>query len=184
MAGPLPTADVAYMEFLFQAHSPAVRRLCMSRLKDPSSADDVVQEVFHRAALHIDKLRQDPLPWLMSVGSRLCVSEFRHRDREGAGLEQVTAEGYGGHPAVDPTDEVLAQMTVDDLLTCLTTAERRVVVAKCLNDLTHEQVARALGISSGTTRQLMLRARRRMAAYLARASAPSSSSTPRSGSAE
>lgn len=156
--------DVEYMETLFRVHSPAVRHVCLGRLKDPVAADDVVQEVFQRAAVNIDKLRENPLPWLLTVTTRLCVSEFRHRERVSGDLELATVQ-RPDDVARDPADEVVSSLTVDELMSCLTKAERKVVEAKCLDDMTHLEAGRSLGLSSGTTRQLMLRARRRMRAY-------------------
>jgi RNA polymerase sigma factor (sigma-70 family) len=152
------------METLFRVHSPAVRHVCLGRLKDPVAADDVVQEVFQRAAVNIDKLRENPLPWLLTVTTRLCVSEFRHRERVSGDLELATVQ-RPDDVARDPADEVVSSLTVDELMSCLTKAERKVVEAKCLDDMTHLEAGRSLGLSSGTTRQLMLRARRRMRAY-------------------
>ncbi|MHB8508547.1 MAG: RNA polymerase sigma factor [Candidatus Dormibacteria bacterium] len=161
----LEPRDVEYMEDLFRVYAHAVRNLCLGRLRDPVAADDVVQEVFRRAATHIEKLREDPLPWLLVVGTRLCVSELRHRGRVGGGIE-VELELHQFDQIRDPEDEVLSTMTVADLLSCLTKAERRVVEAKCIGDMTHLEAGRHLGLSSGTTRQLMARARRRLLAYV------------------
>jgi RNA polymerase sigma-70 factor (ECF subfamily) len=159
-------ADLERMEALYRESYPAVLRVCINRLGDERDAEDAAQEVFSRAVDRADQLKEHALPWLLLVARNICTDELRRRRAPASSLEDEDGEELHRSTAIDPADEVVGRIRVRELLARLTQAERKVITEKWLLDRTHEEASDQLGITSGTTRQLVRRARKRLIAYL------------------
>jgi RNA polymerase sigma factor (sigma-70 family) len=158
-------------ERLFAAHYLPVMRLCLRRLGDVDDAEDAVQEVFRRAVQHAADLRDDPLPWLITVAKHICLDELRRRRAGQTALERTAAMAAGTEPdpadtAANPERVVVGHMFVRELLGRLTPAERRVMAARVYQSDSSADTAELLGVSSSTTRVLLARARQKLRAYL------------------
>jgi RNA polymerase sigma-70 factor (ECF subfamily) len=151
-------------ERLFAAHYLPVMRLCMRRLGDVDDAEDAVQEVFRRAVQHRADLRDDPLPWLITVAKHVCLDELRRRASGRATLERSAATDAGDGDSPERT--VVGHLFVRELLGRLTPAERRVMAARVYRGSSATDTAELLGVSSSTTRVLLARARQKLRAYL------------------
>jgi RNA polymerase sigma-70 factor (ECF subfamily) len=154
-----PGDRIARYEGLFRNYYDIVLRICLRWLRDRSDAEDAVQETFVRA-LNTPAALAQPLAWLRRVATNLCIDELRRRRR----IEQYLAQL---HVEVDHhcDDKRLAQLdtrVADELLACLTYAEKRVVVSTLLEDRSHAVTAKLLGISPSTSRVLGSRARAKL----------------------
>lgn len=60
-----------------------IYKLCALKIKDPSSIQDVMQEVYIRLHSHYEDLccYDNPMLWFRAVVSNLCVDEYRRRNR-------------------------------------------------------------------------------------------------------
>ncbi len=69
------------IEDLFRLHSPAIASVGLAMLQSAEEADDLVQDVFVRAWLAIDRLedREQARPWLMTIAIRLARTRLRRR---------------------------------------------------------------------------------------------------------
>ena len=153
------------MELIFRAHYDAVFRVCLCRLGSKSDAEDAVQEVFYRAVSHRDELVGDALPWLLRTATNLCADTHRRRATHPNETE-LDAEQSSASGSHDPERLVVGRMTLSDMLSCLTTTERKVVVEKWLLDGTHRSTGTSMGVSAGTTKKLLSRAKQRLVAYM------------------
>jgi RNA polymerase sigma factor (sigma-70 family) len=128
----------------------------MGRLGSWVDAEDATQEVFTRAVAHRERLGPDPLPWLLATAVRICVDEHRRRRLRGPqpSLPRLLVEG--------PENEVLSRLSVEEMLGHLTAGERAIARRKWIDDLTHAESGAALGLSGGTVRGMLTRARRRL----------------------
>src|SRR5579864_415469 len=153
------------MELVFRAHYDAVFRVCLRRLGSRSDAEDAVQEVFYRAVRHRDELVGDALPWLLRTAANLCADTHRRRARRPNETE-LDAEHPTASGTHDPERLVVGRMTLSDMLSCLTSTERKVVVEKWLLDGTHCSTRATMGVTVGTTKKLLSRAKQRLVAYV------------------
>jgi RNA polymerase sigma-70 factor (ECF subfamily) len=149
---------------LVERHQSAVRQF-LRRLtgNDSSRADDLAQETFWRAYRHIRTYQGHGrfLSWLFGIAYQLFVSDERRARRMSyvPFEENVTV-------AAGAADPVAAQMTFDQLMKMLRPEERAAVVMHYRHELTHSEIAAALGVPVGTVKSLIRRARMKLqAAY-------------------
>ncbi|MDJ0380600.1 SigE family RNA polymerase sigma factor [Streptomyces sp. G-G2] len=129
---------------------------------DLHEAQDVVQEAFVRAWTRRARLSADagPEAWIRTVAWRLAVSRWRRRGR--------AAEAWRRHGAPeassagDPGPDTAALVGV---LRTLPERQRRVAVLFYVCDLSVEQVAAETGISAGTVKTHLSRARAALRPY-------------------
>jgi RNA polymerase sigma-70 factor, ECF subfamily len=161
------TAGRSLIEQAWRAHRPYLVNLAYSMLRDIAGAEDAAQEAFARLAnAEVDRI-DDLRGWLIVVTSRICLDQIgsarvrRETVREPANIDTVTPASSSW--SVDPADRV----TLDDevrlallvVLQRLSPPERVAFVLHDVFGLPYDTVARAIGRSASTCRQLAHRAR-------------------------
>ena len=145
---------------LVERHQSAVRQF-LRRLtdNDSSRADDLAQETFWRAYRHIRTYRGHGrfLSWLFGIAYQLFVSDERRARRMAYVPLHDDFEITAG-----PADLVAAQLTFDQLMNTLRSEERAAVVMHYRHELTHQEIAEALGVPVGTVKSLIRRARMKL----------------------
>jgi RNA polymerase sigma-70 factor (ECF subfamily) len=128
---------------------------------DLHEAEDVVQEAFARAAERWSTIRTYDLPeaWIRRVALNLAASAARRRRRWLAVRVRLAQP-----PELPPaSDEVLELLQA---LGRLPMSQRQPLVLHYLLQLPVEQVARELGISTGSVKARLFRGRQALAAQL------------------
>lgn len=115
-------------------------------------AEDVAAEAFARAFSRWAKVRSHPNPdaWLLRVVGNLAVDHVRHEARRPHITEQSRADL--------PGDEAALRVDVARALDSLSARQREVVVMRYLIDLTEDDVAVQLGLSTGSVKTHLSRA--------------------------
>jgi RNA polymerase sigma factor (sigma-70 family) len=155
-----------------QAYATIVERfqgplmtLCAAILRDRQAAEELAQDVFVRAYQRLDAfdVRQPMKPWLVTIAYRLARQRWRTQRREAehrqaaATLRQARARddpGPTGRLLADEQSETLWQVVYE-----LPMAQRTAVVLYYREGLTVNEVARAMGVSPGTVKTHLFRAR-------------------------
>jgi len=139
----------------------------MSLLKDHDAAQELTQDAFVRAYRYLDRFdhRRPFYPWLATIAFRLAQDRWQRqrRDRE-------LAQRYGAASAEgEARDDALRTVIADEESRRLWKAvqelpggERAVVLLFYRQDLKIREAARLLGVSSGTVKTLLFRARRHL----------------------
>lgn len=160
----------------FERERPWLVGVAWRMLGSAADAEDVVQEAWLRAA-DVDEPIASPRAWLTRVVTRLCVDEARsaRRRREGYVGEwlpepEATDAPAGDERAIEAESVSIAFLT---MLESLSAAERAAFVLHEVFDLTMPEVAEALGRSDVACRQLLHRARERLADRRPRRGRPS-----------
>lgn len=159
-----------------RAFSEIVRRFssgakaqALRRMRDSSLADDVVQEAFLTAWLHLPGLRNaDAFPgWLRSIVNRSCHRVVRSQC---PGILTADLENIDTFPAenTDPLEHCARFQTrdmVQSFLASLSGVYREAAVQRYVLGLSYEEISLSLGVPMGTikrrlheTRDLMMRA--------------------------
>ncbi len=113
---------------------------------DHHRAEDLVQEALVGVAMRWDRLRDgNPDAWVRTVVYRANVSWWRKHRREVA-VERVPERG-----AASPPGE--SRMVIEDALAGLTTKQRAVLLLRFLEDLSVEETADVLAVSTGTVKK-------------------------------
>jgi RNA polymerase sigma-70 factor (ECF subfamily) len=136
-------------------------------MRDRAAAEEVTQDAFFRAYTRLDRYdeRQPFYPWLATIAVRLAQNRLhqqgRTRRREGTLLEAGLEPGEG--PA--PLNTLIADEGSRRLrraVNALSSGERSAVMLYYADELPVRDVARALGVSTGTIKTLLFRARRHL----------------------
>lgn len=147
--------DRAFEEIV-RRYRPALVRFA-ARIVAPDRAEDVVQEALMRAhgAMLVDDADIALRPWLYRIVRNGAVSALR-----GAHSHEQLDENYDGVP--QPPDVVQRREDLRDLVAgmkALPDAQREAIVRSELMGSSQQEIATALGTTSGGVGQLVLRAR-------------------------
>ncbi|WP_326824547.1 RNA polymerase sigma factor [Streptosporangium sp. NBC_01756] len=135
---------------------------------DVQAGEDIAAETFCLAFR--DRDRFDPArgglrPWLFGIATNLMARHRRQETRHYRALARVSAEPEAGGHEDSVVDSVAAQRMKPQLAKALATlnkGERDVITLVSLGQLTHQEVAEALGVSYGTVGSRLSRARKKI----------------------
>lgn len=141
--------------------------LALMMTRDPAGAEEIAQDAFVRAFRHLDAYdAQRPFyPWLSTIAVRLAqnwlVRRTRVRQREGTSLNPE----HDAPGAADPLGDLIDDESDRRLwgsVAALPSGERTAVILFYRQEMGVREIARALGVSTGTIKTLLFRARRRL----------------------
>jgi RNA polymerase sigma factor (sigma-70 family) len=157
---------------LFDRHAPHIHRY-LARRAGRQVADDLVAETFLTAFAKRDRYDlgdSDARPWLYGIATNLVGQHRRDEVRQYRIMQGAVAE-----PEVpDHADRVAAGVTaqatralLDAALAELSAGDRDVLLLIAWEQLTYQEVSRALAIPAGTVRSRLHRARTKVRQVLA-----------------
>ena len=154
MSGPAPEYT-----WFFRDQYRAVLRTVYLILGDAGRAEDITQEAFVQLLVHWRKVSryERPEAWVRRVAIRLAVRTAR-RDRLRIALEGQAQAGGDGRRTPD--------LDLADALGSLSVRQRACVLLFYLEDRPLAEVAQILGISEGSAKTHLHRARQRLAILL------------------
>lgn len=172
--------STAAFAHLFDRHLDAVYRYAVVRLHDPQAAEEVVSVVFGEAwrqRQRIQLLDGSLRPWLIGVARNQASRTTRQHVRQLRRDQLLVAGAVPDHAAAvaDGIDAARDLGRVLDAIDELPDEGREPLVLHVWGELSHEQIARELGVSVGTVKSRIHRARRRLATAL---DAPDEPSAP------
>jgi RNA polymerase sigma factor (sigma-70 family) len=162
---------------LFDRHAKAVYNFLLRRTADWSLAEDLTAAVFLQAWRRRNQVVFDgdsALPWLLGVARLVLRNATRSRTRYQAALGRVGAHALAARQGPsDPADVVVSRIESERQLTELRAAiaglpaRHREVIELCIYaGLDQQAAAIALGVSVGTVKSRLHRARQRLAINL------------------
>jgi RNA polymerase sigma-70 factor (ECF subfamily) len=142
---------------------PRLRRYARALVADRASADDLVQDTLERAwaKLHLYRRGTDLRAWLFTVMHNVHVNKVRSArptdplEDEMPELAQRAAQG-----------DSLVVRDLDRAIARLPDEQRAVLLLVTLEEMSYDQVARALGIPIGTVMSRLSRAREKLRAMM------------------
>jgi len=153
---------------LYRQCRPDVYRFALHMCGSPSSAEDVVQDVFLaviRDAARYRPGRSGVVPWLLGIAHN-HVRRWRHRRVFSPLPDADSAEGRRLAAGTDPVGALARERHQAELvraLLALPVRHREVIVLCDLQELSYEAAADALGCAVGTVRSRLHRGRARLA---------------------
>jgi RNA polymerase sigma-70 factor, ECF subfamily len=138
---------------------PRLRRYARALTRDPSRADDVVQDCLCRALRkqHLFQPGTDLRAWLFTMLHNQYVNSVRRAVREGP---VVPVDEMANTIAETPRQSgPLMLRDLDRALATLSEDQRQVVLLVGLEGFAYDQVAKILEIPTGTVRSRLSRAR-------------------------
>lgn len=158
--------DSAAFEKLYEQHHRRVYSLCLRMLGNVSQAEDLTQEVFLQVFKKIGSFRGDSAftTWL----HRLTVNQvLMHLRRRGVKLEHTSEEGDFSDVVETPLQSTRRISMVDRLalekaISELPPGYRTVFVLHDVEGYEHEEVSDLLGVTVGTSKSQLHKARMRL----------------------
>lgn len=152
---------------LVEAYQGRLFGLVLMMVRQPGGAEEVTQDAFVRAYTHLDRYDEHRpfYPWLASIAVRLAQNWLRQQGRtvrrEGAPLDCAAEPGV----TAAALTTLLANERTEGLwqaVSALTSGERTAVMLYYRDEMAVRDIARALGVTTGTIKTLLFRARRRL----------------------
>lgn len=157
--------DSAAFERLLHPHMKAVKALAGRLLGHPDDADEVMQEVLLAVYLHLDGFRGDCAfrTWLFRIAYNFSIAELRRRKRmPTVALDDVPAPPVRLAPG-NPEQLAIAaekRRKLAETIHRLPPAAREVLVPWVLEDRSIREIAGRLGLTEGTAKTRLHRARK------------------------
>ena len=167
---PPASVDAAF-EAAYRSSGTAVLGYALRRSLSREDALDVVAETFATAWRRRADMPADPQevrPWLFGIARRCLANTVRSGNRAGR-LSERLADAFAELTVPDPSarhDEHPGSHRVHEALDLLSAADRELVTLIAWEGLTPAQAATVLGLSAGTARVRLHRARTRLRATL------------------
>jgi RNA polymerase sigma-70 factor, ECF subfamily len=162
--------DMGAFEQLYERHHRRVYSLCLRMTQNASEAEDLAQEVFIQLFRKIGSFRGESAftTWLHRLTVNQVLMHFRKRSVK---LEQTTEEGETPVQIVHGTENpnqmpVVDKIALDKAIAELPPGYRTVFTLHDIEGHEHEQIAKMLGCSVGTSKSQLHKARMKLRALL------------------
>lgn len=158
--------DMSAFETLYERHHRRVYSLCLRMVANPTEAEDLTQEVYVQLFRKIGSFRGESAftTWLHRLTVNHVLMHFRKR---GVRMEKTTEEGEIGEiqdilQSVSERPRFVDRIALDKAISELPPGYRTVFVLHDIEGFEHEEVADMLGISVGTSKSQLHKARMRL----------------------
>lgn len=149
---------------IFERYQKLVMKVVYDKSSDPELAKEICQHTFLNYYIHMDKIKDELIkPWLIMTAKNAVIDNYRKiESRRECPLVNVenTALDY----SVEKCPEILVSRELsfrilEDLYQ-INKTWYEVIVAICIEELTHEEAAKQLGCSDQVLRARLYRARK------------------------
>jgi RNA polymerase sigma-70 factor (ECF subfamily) len=150
-------------------HLDAVYTFARFLLRNPSDAEDAVQECYLRALRHFDTLRSPEVkPWLFAILRNVCRVEYGRQSRVllyDVNVEPDKPEGMipmWQEAQSTPETEMMRKLdseTIREFVVALPEAFREVIILREIDDLSYREIAAVVNAPVGTVMSRLARAR-------------------------
>lgn len=167
LAEALATGSRRALRCVYDRYGPELYRLACRVTGDEEVAKDVVQDLFVGLpeAMSSYEERGRFAAWLRTVLLNLARGTVRNARSDTVELDRAPQRAPGANPADRVVDRELLREAMDELSPAL----RTVFVLKEMEDHSHEEIAEMLGLSPGTSRVRLHRAKKELRQTLGKA---------------
>jgi RNA polymerase sigma-70 factor (ECF subfamily) len=168
--------DVPSFEELYRRHHRRVYSICLRMLHNPTEAEDLTQDVFVQLFKKIGSFRGDSAftTWLHRMTVNQVLMHFRKRNVK---LEKITEEGETPVQVVIGTENpdrmpIVDRIALQDAVEQLPNGYKKVFLLHDVQGYEHEEVAKILGCSVGTSKSQLHKARLKLRKFLLKKANP------------
>jgi RNA polymerase sigma-70 factor (ECF subfamily) len=158
--------DPAAFEALYRAHAGRLFGLVSRMLGSAPEAEDLLQEIFVSAHRKMGSFRGESTlgTWLYRIAVNHCLDHLRSRGaRMARATESMDKEEAYEPAAVEPqVPTAISRIDLERAIAQLPEGCRAAFVLHDVEGLDHREVAEALGISEGTSKSQVHKARHRL----------------------
>lgn len=168
--------DMGAFEELYKRHHRRVYSVCLRMLQNTSEAEDLTQDVFIQLYRKIGSFRGDSAftTWLHRMTVNQVLMHFRKRNVK---FEKTTEEGETPDQIVAGTANpermrIVDKIALDSAIDQLPEGYKNVFVLHDVEGFEHEEVAKILGCSVGTSKSQLHKARLKLQKLLRKKANP------------
>lgn len=168
--------DMAAFEEVYNRHHRRVYAICLRMLQNSAEAEDLTQDVFIQLYRKIGSFRGDSAftTWLHRLTVNQVLMHFRKRNVK---FEKTTEEGETPVQVVGGTENprkmpIVDKIALENAIEQLPDGYRNVFVLHDIEGYEHEEVARILGCSVGTSKSQLHKARLKLRKLLQKKANP------------
>jgi RNA polymerase sigma-70 factor (ECF subfamily) len=169
LASRLREGDVTAYEELYRRHGARLYNLACRMLGQAADAEDLLQDTFLQVFRRIDTFKGDAAlgTWLYRMAMNLCLDRLRSKagraDRQTASIEDVREWRFAGRGTLDGG---VKRIDLERAIARLPDACRAAFLLHDVEGFEHQEVGRMLGVSDGTSKSQVHKARMRIRAFL------------------
>ncbi|MEJ7848172.1 MAG: RNA polymerase sigma factor [Pyrinomonadaceae bacterium] len=168
--------DMVAFEEIYQRHHRRVYSICLRMLQNAFEAEDLTQDVFIQLYRKIGSFRGDSAftTWLHRLTVNQVLMHFRKRTVK---FEKTTEEGETPEQIVPGTGnpfkmQIVDKLSLENAIEQLPPGYKNVFVLHDVEGFEHEEVARILGCSVGTSKSQLHKARLKLRKLLKKKANP------------
>jgi RNA polymerase sigma-70 factor (ECF subfamily) len=160
-------ADVPAFEELYRQHSTRLFNLAWRMCGTRADAEDLLQEIFLLAYRKLPEFRGDSTvgTWLYRLAMNRCLDHLKSRQTRASGATTTLDEETIPGPRRVP-DGGIKRLDLERAIARLPEGARAAFVLHDVEGFQHHEIASILGISEGTSKSQVHKARLKLRAHL------------------
>ncbi|MEJ7692620.1 sigma-70 family RNA polymerase sigma factor [Daejeonella sp.] len=157
--------DTASQKKLYYDFYGFAMAICLRYARDRDEADEILNKGFFKVLTNLNRYDQNKpfLPWLGRIMTNTAIDHYRSQLRHPGTDDVSEMDIYGENPVID------SKLNYDDLIKlvqALSPGYRAVFNLYAIDGFTHDEIAVQLGISPGTSKSNLFKARQKLIAML------------------
>ncbi len=161
--------DRAAFEALYEHYVEAIYRFVVLKVSSQRDAEDLTHEVFLASWKNLGSYRYKGVPfssWLYRIARNKVIDHYRTR-RDHADIEQVNPNIFVSSDSPERDADILLDVErVKQSLDRLSSDQKDVTIMRFVEELSHREIAKALGKSEGAVRLIQHRALKNLREFL------------------
>ena len=154
-------------ELLYREHAPRIYSLACRMTGSPQEGEDLLQEIFLLVHRKLDSFRGEAAlgTWVYRLALHHCLDFVRSRRARMSAVTDGFAEDGRNEPTA-PRESPVARLDLERAIRQLPDGYRAAFVLHDVEGLDHKHIGELLGISEGTSRSQVFKARMKLRALL------------------
>lgn len=169
LAGRIKSGDAAAFEALYQQHATRLYNLASRMSGAAGEAEDLLQDIFLLAYRKVGSYRGESSlgTWLYRLAMNHCLDVLRNRQtRMGQVTDSMDEPAAAPVAAPAPVLSTVSRIDLERAIEALPPACRAAFLLHDVEGFGHQEVAEILGVSEGTSKSQVHKARLRIRAHL------------------
>jgi RNA polymerase sigma-70 factor (ECF subfamily) len=163
-------ADVPAFEELYREHSSRLLNLAWRMCGTRTDAEDLLQEIFLQVHRKLPEFRGEAAigTWLYRLAMNRCLDHLKSKQSRNSAATSSLDEEHMPHllRARTAAEPAIGRLDLERAIALLPGAARAAFILHDVDGFQHQEIADILGISEGTSKSQVHKARMRLRAHL------------------